>query len=52
MIATARAEDGSLMGMRHRERPLEGVQFHPESVATPLGMRMLKNFIAMTRGRR
>lgn len=49
MVATARAEDGSLMGMRHRARPLEGVQFHPESVATPLGMRMLKNFILSTR---
>ena len=48
-IATSRAEDGSLMGLRHRERPLEGVQFHPESVATPLGLKMLKNFLALTR---
>lgn len=51
-IATSRAEDGSLMGLRHRERPLEGVQFHPESVATPLGLKMLKNFLALTRARR
>lgn len=51
-IATSRAEDGSLMGLRHRERPLEGVQFHPESVATPLGLKMLKNFLALTRAPR
>jgi anthranilate synthase component 2 len=50
--ATARAEDGSLMGLRHRERPVEGVQFHPESVATPLGVRMLRNFLNGTRARR
>jgi len=43
---------GVLMGLRHRERPLEGVQFHPESVATPLGLRMLKNFLTPTRARR
>jgi len=52
LIATSRAEDGSLMGLRHVSRPLEGVQFHPESVATPLGFRLLKNFIALTRRRR
>jgi anthranilate synthase component 2 len=52
LIATSRAEDGSLMGLRHVSRPLEGVQFHPESVATPLGLRLLKNFIALTRRRR
>jgi anthranilate synthase/aminodeoxychorismate synthase-like glutamine amidotransferase len=51
LIATSRAEDGSLMGLRHRERPLEGVQFHPESVATPHGLKMLKNFLAVTRRR-
>lgn len=48
-IAASRAKDSSLMGLRHVERPLEGVQFHPESVATPLGMKMLKNFLALTR---
>jgi anthranilate synthase component 2 len=52
LIATSRAEDGSLMGLRHVSRPLEGVQFHPESVATPLGLRLLKNFLALTRRRR
>jgi anthranilate synthase component 2 len=52
LIATSRAEDGSLMGLRHRERPIEGVQFHPESVATPLGARLLKNFLKLARPRR
>lgn len=45
MVVTARGEDGSLMGLRLIDRPVEGVQFHPESVATPLGLRMLKNFL-------
>lgn len=45
MVVTARGEDGSLMGLRLLDRPVEGVQFHPESVATPLGLRMLKNFL-------
>ncbi|MEQ1917917.1 MAG: aminodeoxychorismate/anthranilate synthase component II [Elusimicrobiota bacterium] len=49
MVVTARAEDGSLMGLRLLDRPVEGVQFHPESVATPLGLRMLKNFLDGTR---
>ena len=37
---------GVLMGIRHRELPAEGVQFHPESVLTPEGMRLLENFLA------
>jgi anthranilate synthase/aminodeoxychorismate synthase-like glutamine amidotransferase len=45
MIATSRAGDGSLMGLRRLDRPVEGVQFHPESVATPLGLKMLANFL-------
>jgi len=45
MVVTARAEDGSLMGLRLLDKPVEGVQFHPESVATPLGIKMLKNFL-------
>lgn len=43
---TARAE-GFVMGLRHREWPLEGVQFHPESVLTPKGYGLLENFLAL-----
>lgn len=42
---TSRSEDGTMMGLRHRELPIEGVQFHPESVMTPTGDRMIKNFL-------
>ena len=43
---TARTESGIVMGMRHRELPVEGVQFHPESVLTDGGHRMLANWMA------
>ena len=43
--ATAQAEDGEIMGLRHRELPVEGVQFHPEAMLTEHGHRMLDNFL-------
>ena len=42
---TATTADGEVMGVRHRQLPVEGVQFHPESVLTPLGPRMAENFL-------
>jgi anthranilate synthase component 2 len=42
---TAWAEDGEIMGFQHHERPLHGVQFHPESIATEHGHEMLANFL-------
>jgi anthranilate synthase component 2 len=42
---TATTGDGEVMGVRHREYPVEGVQFHPESVLTPLGPRLAENFL-------
>lgn len=45
---TAWTEEGEIMGMRHRQLPVWGVQFHPESILTLTGMDMLKNFLEMT----
>ena len=42
---TARAEDGEVMAVRHRELPVVGVQFHPESVLTPLGSEIAQTFL-------
>ena len=42
---TATAEDGEIMGVRHRELPIEGVQFHPESILSEHGHALLKNFL-------
>jgi anthranilate synthase/aminodeoxychorismate synthase-like glutamine amidotransferase len=47
---TARTEDGEIMGVRHRELPIEGVQFHPESIMTGEGKRLLRNFLEGCRG--
>jgi anthranilate synthase/aminodeoxychorismate synthase-like glutamine amidotransferase len=46
---TAESDDGEIMGFRHREHPVEGIQFHPESIMTPVGKRLLRNFVAITR---
>jgi len=43
---TAEAEDGLVMGLRHREFPIEGVQFHPESILTESGHDLMRNFLA------
>jgi len=45
---TAWAEDGEIMGVRHRRWPVEGVQFHPESILTVEGKRLLGNFLGST----
>ena len=45
---SARAEDGAIMGVRHRHRPIEGVQFHPESLLTEHGHQLLGNFLAFS----
>jgi anthranilate synthase/aminodeoxychorismate synthase-like glutamine amidotransferase len=42
---TAHTEDGIIMGVRHKNYKLEGIQFHPESFLTPVGLKILKNFI-------
>ena len=44
---TAWLEDGTIMGLRHREKPIEGIQFHPESIRSEHGHAMLKNFLSL-----
>lgn len=46
LIISAWTEEGEIMGVRHRELPIEGVQFHPESILTSAGKVLLRNFIA------
>jgi anthranilate synthase/aminodeoxychorismate synthase-like glutamine amidotransferase len=49
LIVNAQTAEGEIMGVRHRELPIHGVQFHPESILTRHGKDLLKNFLAMTR---
>lgn len=48
LAVTARTDDGEIMGVRHTELPIQGVQFHPESILTEHGHAMLKNFLEQT----
>ena len=50
LAVTARSPEGEVMALRHRALPLEGVQFHPESVLTPEGPRVVANFLARCGG--
>ena len=50
LVETARTADGLIMGLRHRTLPVFGVQFHPESIASQNGHRILGNFLAIARG--
>ncbi len=45
LVITSRSDDGVIMGVRHRELPVEGVQFHPESIMTRSGHELLRNFL-------
>ncbi len=47
---TAHSEDGEIMGVRHKELPVEGIQYHPESIMTEAGRQQLMNFLNRCRG--
>ena len=47
LAVTATSEDGEIMGIRHKEFVLSGIQFHPESIMTPVGKRILRNFLKL-----
>jgi len=50
LAVTATAEDGEIMGIRHKNFPAWGIQFHPESIMTPCGKRILRNFLEIAGG--
>jgi anthranilate synthase/aminodeoxychorismate synthase-like glutamine amidotransferase len=47
LAITAESEDGEIMGVRHKEFNMAGIQFHPESIMTPVGKRILRNFLKL-----
>jgi anthranilate/para-aminobenzoate synthase component II len=47
LTITAESDDGEIMGLRHKTHAVEGIQFHPESIMTTIGKRLLRNFIKM-----
>ena len=48
LTISCESEDGEIMGIRHKTHPTEGIQFHPESIMTPVGKRLLRNFLDLT----
>jgi len=48
LTISSQTDDGEIMGVRHRSHPTEGIQFHPESIMTPVGKRLLRNFLNLT----
>jgi anthranilate synthase/aminodeoxychorismate synthase-like glutamine amidotransferase len=52
LAVTARTDEGEIMAVRHRTLSVEGVQFHPESILTPAGPRLLQNFLTCSAGQR
>ncbi len=47
LVITAETEEGIIMGVRHKSFPIEGIQFHPESILTPEGKNLIKNWVSL-----